>query len=298
VTLHGIIPVYKPRGLTSHDVVSRIRRLVGQKRVGHTGTLDPEVDGVLPICLGQATRIVEYIQHLPKRYQGAMKIGISMDTEDQTGNIIKERVVDQLTAEQIIEVMSDFHGEIEQIPPMYSAVKVQGRRLYDLARAGKVIERPSRQVTIYHLELTYLESGVHPIVHFDVTCSKGTYIRTLCVDIGTAIGYPAHMTMLTRVESGPFQLVDCYSFDELESAKEAGNLANLIVGIDESLGHLPAMVVTEDDGQKVLDGIPFEWEENNNIPLIRIYTETGRFCAIYQLIQQELRPVKVFRDVD
>jgi tRNA pseudouridine55 synthase len=297
MTLHGIIPVWKPKGLTSHDVVSRIRRLAGQKRVGHTGTLDPEVEGVLPICLGQATRVVEYIQDLPKRYQGTMTLGIATDTEDHTGNIIEQAKVDA-TSFPLEDVMKQFQGRIEQVPPMYSAVKIKGERLYDLARKGQVVDRPARQVFIYHL---LVEQSEHQnVFSFDVTCSKGTYIRTLCVDIGKYMGYPAHMSKLTRVQSGPFQTVDCYTFAELEASKENGTFSDLLVAMDEALCHLPALVVDQEDGKRVLDGMVFVWEptgETLAFPLVRIYDEAGRFCAIYEIHHQELRPVKVFRDV-
>ncbi|MCH5586256.1 tRNA pseudouridine(55) synthase TruB [Shimazuella sp. AN120528] len=299
MTLHGIIPVWKPKGLTSHDVVGRIRRLAGQKRVGHTGTLDPEVEGVLPICLGQATRLVEYIQDLPKRYKGTMVLGVSTDTEDQTGTIVEqvEVTTDLFPLEKVID---HFQGEIEQVPPMYSAVKIKGERLYELARKGKVIERPSRRVTIYRLDMKQIGSKDYPMFSFDVTCSKGTYVRTLCVDIGKFMGYPAHMNKLIRVQSGPFQIADCYTFDELDTAKDHGSFSDTLVAMDEALCHLPAVVVSQEDGKRVLDGNVFDWDaslDNSSSTMVRIYDETGRFYAIYEIHHQELRPVKVFRDV-
>jgi tRNA pseudouridine55 synthase len=299
MTLHGIIPVWKPKGMTSHDVVSRIRRLAGQKRVGHTGTLDPEVEGVLPICLGQATRLVEYIQDLPKRYQGTMTIGIATDTEDQTGKIV-EQVDDIPKTFPLDDVAQAFQGEMEQVPPMYSAVKIKGERLYELARKGLVTERPSRRVTIYQLDIQQVESDAYPILAFDVTCSKGTYVRTLCVDIGKSLGYPAHMSKLIRVQSGPFQTADCYTLEELGLAKEEGTFAQTLVAMGEAMCHLPAIVVNQEDGQRVLDGSIFEWDETVKVSasnLVRIYDESGRFCAIYEIHHQDLRPVKVFRDV-
>ncbi|MXQ54911.1 tRNA pseudouridine(55) synthase TruB [Shimazuella alba] len=299
MTLHGIIPVWKPKGMTSHDVVSRIRRLAGQKRVGHTGTLDPEVEGVLPICLGQATRLVEYIQNLPKRYQGTMTVGIATDTEDQTGKIV-EQVDDIPKTFPLDDVAQAFQGEMEQVPPMYSAVKIKGERLYELARKGLVTERPSRRVTIYQLDIQQVESDAYPILAFDVTCSKGTYVRTLCVDIGKSLGYPAHMSKLIRVQSGPFQTADCYTLEELGLAKEEGTFAQTLVAMGEAMCHLPAIVVNQEDGQRVLDGSIFEWDETVKVSasnLVRIYDESGRFCAIYEIHHQDLRPVKVFRDV-
>lgn len=299
MTLHGIIPVWKPKGLTSHDVVGRIRRLAGQKRVGHTGTLDPEVEGVLPICLGQATRLVEYIQDLPKRYQGTMILGTATDTEDQTGLITEQMEVtsDQFPLQQ---VMDHFQGEIKQIPPMYSALKIKGEKLYELARKGKVVERQARSVTIYQLDINRVESIGKPMFSFDVTCSKGTYVRTLCVDIGRFMGYPAHMNDLKRVQSGPFQITDCYTLEELEAAKDKGLFADTLVAMDEALCHFPSIVVSQEDGKRVLDGNVFVWDatgDSFNSSLVRMYDEIGRFCAIYEIHHQELRPVKVFRDV-
>lgn len=296
MTYHGIIPVWKPAGLTSHDVVGRIRRLAGQKRVGHTGTLDPAVEGVLPICLGQATRVVEYIQDLPKRYRGTMTLGIATDTEDQTGEVIAKTAVDE-TSFPLAELTKQFQGEIEQVPPMYSAVKVAGKRLYDLARQGKVVQREARKVTIYQLTLEQLTDGEFPQFAFDVTCSKGTYVRTLCVDIGKKLGYPAHMSELTRVSSGPFQAEDCYSLTTLAIASEQGELAQTLVGMDEALGHLPALVVDEEIAKQVLDGNVFTWDEDVPLGLVRVYDETGNFYAIYEVEQEVIKPVKVFRDV-
>ena len=225
--LHGVVPVNKPAGLTSHDVVNRIRRLSRQKKVGHTGTLDPAVKGVLPICLGQATRIAEYIQSLPKRYWGTLTLGAATDTQDHTGRVTEEQPVSPLDPEQIDRVFRRFIGEIEQVPPMYSAVKVDGKRLYEWARQGREIKRSSRRVTVYSLERTGIEGGEQPRIHFDVRCSKGTYVRTLCVDLGKELGYPAHMSRLVRTESGPFTLEEAFTLDRLErvAARESGEVS-------------------------------------------------------------------------
>lgn len=300
--IHGVLPVWKPRGMTSHDVVGRIRRLASQKRVGHTGTLDPEVEGVLPICLGQATRLVEYIQDMPKRYVGSMLLGISTDTEDQTGNVVEDRPLTiPLTREQIDHVFTDFLGEIQQIPPMYSAVKYQGKRLYDLARSGQIIERKPRTVTIYEFSCTDFQDGRYPSVKFEVLCSKGTYVRTLCVDVGRVWNVPAHMTSLTRTQSGCFHLEDCYTFEELEQLAQTQKLYEACIPMGDSVPHFPSMIVSEDEGQRVLDGrsipMPFSITQSNS--LVRIFTESGRFCALYRLGEDGwAKPEKVFRDVD
>ncbi|MBA4494376.1 tRNA pseudouridine(55) synthase TruB [Paenactinomyces guangxiensis] len=304
MTIHGIIPVYKPKGYTSHDIVARVRRLAGQKKVGHTGTLDPEVEGVLPVCLGQATRLVEYIQEMPKRYSGSFMLGISTDTQDQTGTVLEKAVVSNIDLPTVEKVFGQFHGEIKQIPPMYSAVKVQGRRLYDLARSGHEVERPSRKVTIYQLICTGFTPGEYPVVHFDVICSKGTYIRTLCVDIGQALGVPAHMCSLTRTESGPFHLDDCYTLDELQQVSEQQAWVDVLTALDEVLGQFPSLIVSVEDAARVLDGWPLRLENGplslyKEGTLLRVYSETGSFCALYRLGQEGLaKPEKVFRDVE
>ncbi|SFJ23431.1 tRNA pseudouridine(55) synthase TruB [Thermoflavimicrobium dichotomicum] len=299
MTLHGVIPIRKPKGYTSHDIVGFMRRLTGQKRVGHTGTLDPEVEGVLPICLGQATRIVEYIQDLPKRYAGTMKLGISTDTEDQTGQVLEEVTVPSLSLDEIHQVFQRFRGEIEQIPPMYSAVRVHGKRLYELARAGVEVERPKRKVMIYDLDCTGMEAGEHPLIHFDVRCSKGTYIRTLCVDLGLALGYPAHMTQLTRVQSGPFHLSDCYTLEELKEVSAKGHWQEVLFSMDEVLGQYPSFIVADEDEKRVLDGWDLEIADDYANSLVRVYTESGRFCAIYRIDgKKQAKPEKVFRDVE
>ncbi|MFC7442767.1 tRNA pseudouridine(55) synthase TruB [Laceyella putida] len=302
MTLHGIMPVFKPKGRTSHDMVALIRRLAKQKRVGHTGTLDPEVEGVLPICLGQATRVVEYVQELPKRYRGSLMLGMATDTEDQTGQVI-ERVeaVPEITREEVESIIQRFVGEIEQVPPMYSAVKMQGKRLYELAREGKVVERPSRKVTIYELTLLDLEPGRYPVLHFDVLCSKGTYVRTLCVDLGKALGYPAHMTSLVRMQSGPFHLEDCYTVAELETLAAKEEWQGALTAIDGGLGHFPAVIVSEDEGKKVLDGVELALDESGIEAgqLFRVYVESGGFLALYRMDSAgRAKPEKVFRDVE
>lgn len=296
--MHGILPIYKPRGFTSHDIVNQIRRLMGQKKVGHTGTLDPEVEGVLPICLGQATRVAEYIQNRPKRYRGKMRLGISTDTEDQTGSVIEKQAVSQLTRQQIEEVFEKFHGEIEQIPPMYSAVKYQGKRLYELARQGKEVTRKPRKAIIYRLQCLSDVEGAFPIVEFDVICSKGTYIRTLCVDIGKKLGYPAHLASLIRTESGPFHMDDCYSLEKLNQIQSDDEKRQLLFSLDEALGHFPCLTIQESDVQHVLNGASLQVEGLDiDAQIVRVYSESGRFCALYRLEKSIAKPEKVFRDV-
>ncbi|SDW32616.1 tRNA pseudouridine55 synthase [Marininema mesophilum] len=299
--LHGVIPVKKAAGMTSHDVVARIRRLAGQKRVGHTGTLDPDVVGVLPICLGQATRIAEYVQHLPKRYQGTLVLGRATDTQDASGETIAEVAKVDITLDQIDEAFSRFIGEIEQMPPMVSAVKVDGRRLYEYAREGKEVKRSPRKAMIYSLERIDFTEGEQPRIDFDVWCSKGTYVRTLCVDIGESLGVPAHMSHLVRMNSGPFTLEDCFTLEELAEVAFQNTWESVLTGPGEALPHFPSIILSDEDYGELMNGLSVEWEEDE--PLlpesvrIRVYTEDGRFCGLYRQVDERTAdPEKVFRE--
>lgn len=302
MTFHGVLPLYKPKGFTSHDMVAFIRKKTGQKKVGHTGTLDPEVEGVLPLCLGQATRVVEYLQDMPKKYRASLCLGRATDTEDQTGVVIEEKKVTKyIDIIQVEEVLKSLIGVLEQIPPMYSAVKWKGRRLYELAREGKVVERPKRRVVIYDIQLIDVEQKEFPHIIFEVLCSKGTYIRTLCVEIGKRLGYPAHMNSLIRTKSGPFSLEDCYTVEEIHSWNQEDLKRNLIP-IGESLGKMPSLIVSDEDCHKVFDGWMLEGDEKvvgNEGQLVRVYSESGLFLAIYRQVTQSVyKPEKVFREVE
>ncbi|MFD2371345.1 tRNA pseudouridine(55) synthase TruB [Brevibacillus sp. GCM10020057] len=258
-SINGVLVVDKPAGMTSHDCVARIRRLFGTKKVGHTGTLDPDVTGVLPICLGQATRLVEYLQELPKRYEVIMRLGSSTTTEDAAGEVIEQREVDtaSITRERVEETFRSFLGEIEQVPPMYSAVKVNGVRLYDLAREGTVIERKARKVTIYELTLHDIrpEDGFVD-VSFTCTCSKGTYMRTLCVDLGRVLGYPAHMKRLRRIKSGPFVAEEAIPLAQLEeAAADREELSRKLVSIPQAMSFMPAFQVKPERVRAVRNGL-------------------------------------------
>src|SRR3954451_9514072 len=209
--MEGIIPLYKPKGMTSHDCVFKLRKILKMKRIGHTGTLDPDVTGVLPICIGKATKVAEYITDAGKAYEGEVTIGYSTSTEDASGEVIERKKVDRIIlSSEIMQIFQKLTGTITQTPPMYSAVKVNGKRLYEYARQGIEIERPTRLVTIYSIELLdeILNNGETTSFRFRVACSKGTYIRTLAVMIGDALGFPAHMSELSRIRSATFSLSD------------------------------------------------------------------------------------------
>ena len=205
--MEGIIPLYKPKGMTSHDCVFKLRKILKMKRIGHTGTFDPDVTGVLPICIGKATKVAEYITDAGKMYEGEVTLGFSTTTEDASGEVVETKKVDRVISKsEIIEVLHTFTGTIRQTPPMFSAVKVNGKRLYEYARQGIEIERPTRLVTIYSIELLddSLINGETTSFRFRVACSKGTYIRTLAVMIGEALGFPAHMSELSQNKVGQF----------------------------------------------------------------------------------------------
>lgn len=301
--MDGILAVWKPAGWSSHDVVAKARGILKVKRIGHTGTLDPQVTGVLPLCIGRATRVVEYVQERPKSYEAVMQFGLATDTEDLTGTIVKQLPSVTLTESQIRETLASFIGEIDQVPPMYSAVRVDGKRLYELAREGQVVERQSRKVTIY--DLTLLETQLdqpHPTIRFSVNCSKGTYIRTLCVDIGEALHVPSVMVKLTRTMSGGFTEANCLTLEEIAQLQATGALADKLISADEALDHFPRITVGTADVVRAFQGKRISLanflaqEPFASDSLLRVYGEDGLFAGIFQPDQESgtLKAVKVF----
>lgn len=304
--MDGILAVWKPAGWTSHDVVAKARGLLRVKRIGHTGTLDPEVTGVLPLCIGRSTRMVEYLQERPKAYEAVLQLGVATDTEDLTGNVIAEVPKVVISESDIRRVLTSFVGVIDQIPPMYSAVKVDGKRLYELAREGQVIERKSRQVTIHELELGQLELDVpHPRISFTVTCSKGTYIRTLCVDIGRALGVPAAMAKLTRTMSAGFTEDNCLTLEEIEQLQTSGELEARLIPADRALDYLPSGSVEMETAKQAFQGKRVPLARVNGLQsadvdeLIRLYGEDGLFLGLFEVEKStaSLKAVKVFTPV-
>lgn len=285
--MEGILPLWKPKGLTSHDCVFRLRKILHMKRVGHTGTLDPDVTGVLPICLGRATKVAEYITDAGKEYVGEVTIGYSTTTEDRSGEKVEEKkVAEIITRDRIEAILRELTGEITQTPPMYSAVKVNGKRLYEYARQGIEIDRPSRQVNIYSLDLIdewQVLQGDTVSFRFRVSCSKGTYIRTLAVMIGEKLGYPAHMSDLCRTRSAAFTKQECVTFEELEKYVENGKLENYIYPLEDALLHLPKYEINDTLAMKVRNGTVLETPAyllDEQEPIV-IQTTTGEALAIY-----------------
>ncbi|PJY98618.1 tRNA pseudouridine(55) synthase TruB [Bacillus vallismortis] len=286
--VNGVLLLHKPVGMTSHDCVMKIRKLLKTKKVGHTGTLDPEVSGVLPICVGRATKIVEYLTEKSKTYDAEITLGFSTTTEDQTGETVETKPVNQdIDKADVEKVLNSLKGKQEQIPPMYSAVKVNGKKLYEYARAGIEVERTKRMITIEDIDLTteIKHNGETASFRFTVTCSKGTYVRTLAVMIGEKLGYPAHMSHLIRTASGDFSLDECFTFDELEAQAQSGNVEEHAVPIERALNHLPKWVISDTLAKKVENGAlletPEQFSEMTSEDRIAVFTESGSCLAIY-----------------
>lgn len=300
----GVLPLWKPRGMTSFDAVYRARRVYNTKKAGHTGTLDPEVEGVLPICLERATKLVEYLTADQKKYSGEVTIGFSTDTEDAQGKKVKVTPVKEHIAESTVDnVLSRLHGVISQTPPMYSAVKINGKKLYEYAREGKVIDRPSREVTIYSIERTsdifYEDEQLK--FSFDVACSKGTYIRTLSVQIGEMLGYAAHMSNLKRTSSGAFQEKDCISLEELEKLDHP---ESVLLSVEEAMQHIPSFTVPVEQEAKILQGgiLPLPSEAGKvDTPYFGLYNEKQQLLALYKKDEKRegmMKPEKMIRTID
>lgn len=281
----GILPLWKEKGMTSHDCVFKLRKILKMKRIGHTGTLDPSVEGVLPICLGQATKVSEYIMNEGKTYIATVSIGASTSTEDADGEVVEQdNTAKSFSRVQILEVLQQLTGEITQTPPMFSAVKVNGKKLYEYAREGKEVERPSRQVTIYKLSLLDEQedfSGENVQFTIEIACSKGTYIRTLAVQIGELLGYPAHMSSLVRTTSGNFTKAQCLTLHEVQQAVENMQLNKVILPLKDALSSWPSIEITDETKKSITNGQVVEChpllEVNDKI----IYTLNANPIAIY-----------------
>ena len=281
----GILPLWKEKGMTSHDCVFKLRKILKMKRIGHTGTLDPSVEGVLPICLGQATKVSEYVMNEGKTYVATVTIGTSTTTEDADGEVVaKDSSIKEFSRNQIEEVLQQLTGRITQTPPMYSAVKVNGKKLYEYAREGKVIDRPSREVTIHSLKL--LEeakefSGEQVSFQIEISCSKGTYIRTLAVQIGELLGYPAHMSSLVRTASGNFTKTECLTLNEVQEALEKGVLDQNILPIKQALSKWPFEEMDDLLSKWIINGAVLEKHPLLNTHEKIVFTNEGQPVAVY-----------------
>lgn len=300
--MDGILPLWKEKGMTSFDCVFKVRRLLQTKKVGHSGTLDPEVDGVLPICVGKATKVVEYLLESNKVYQGEIYLGIATETEDAHGEIVKqEEIVTPFTIEEIDAMMETFKGEIIQIPPMYSAVKVNGKRLYEYARKGETVERPERRVKIYEFKRTstpvYDEATKTQKWTFEVSCSKGTYVRTLAVDLGEKLGVPAHMSQLTRIKSGPFVSKQCVTLSQLEALVEQNQAQSVLRPLEEVFETYPRVDVPEEFITKVKNGAILTTAELPQVIEPSTFYIEDELIALYGPHPEKkglLKPIKMF----
>lgn len=296
----GLLNINKPRGLTSHDVVARVRRLSKQRKVGHTGTLDPMATGVLLVCLGQATRLIEYLMATRKQYRAVIRFGATTDTLDAEGQIIDRQNISTLTAYKLKQILPNFLGDIEQIPPVYSALKRNGQPLYKRARAGETVQLNPRPVTIFALDWIAWNP---PDLTLNVVCSPGTYIRALARDIGESAGTGAHLAGLIRTANGNWRLDQAVSLDTLESAAQAGTAwQKYLYPADEAVTHLPKVVLDADLTLDVKHGRKIELPSPASDPsergdVVRAYTPTGEFLAILKLAQPDeniWQPKKVF----
>lgn len=296
---NGIIVVKKERGFTSFDVVAKLRGICGQKKIGHTGTLDPDAEGVLLVCLGSATKVCDMLTDSDKEYEAVMLLGVETDTQDTTGTVLAEMATDGLTNEQVLEVIKSFVGPIKQIPPMYSALKVDGKKLCDLARAGVTVERKARDITIYEIEVLSVEL---PRVTMRVKCSKGTYIRTLCHDIGQTLGCGAAMEQLTRTRAAGYVLGQALTLSQIQQIKDENKLEEIVQPIDDVFRIYPAVQVTDKAHRMLMNGNGLicqdfiKVEPEHYVSPVRVYDKNGVFCAIYKYneTQERFKPEKMF----
>ena len=260
--LNGILNVYKEAGWTSFDVVAKLRGILKTKKIGHGGTLDPSVTGVLPVAVGKSTRLLEYMEAAGKIYEGEVTIGFSTETEDADGEVVSKTPVErELTESEIDSVMKNFIGKIKQIPPMYSAVKINGKKLYEYARAGQTVDRPAREITIKSFVRTspVMTDEAAGLVSFSfkVECSKGTYVRTLAVDLAKQLGYAGHMSKLQRTASNGLMIKDAVKLSEIEAAMEAGELSSLMYPAEYAVSDLPRVILTADQFEMTRVGKKF-----------------------------------------
>ena len=303
--MNGVINVYKEAGFTSHDVVAKLRGIVKQKKIGHTGTLDPDAEGVLPVCLGNATKLCGLLTEKEKTYRAVLLLGQTTDTQDTSGKVLTESPVEATEAEVRTAVMS-FLGDYDQVPPMYSALKVNGKKLYELAREGKKVERQARQVRILEIEIHEIRL---PEVTFTVACSSGTYIRTLCQDIGEKLGCGGCMKSLLRTKVDRFELADSHKLSELESLMHEGRMEEVMLPVDDVFAACPAVRVKPASDRLIRNGNPFGREdiaevtgerpvEGTELELscVRVYNSDDGFMGLYRREQggRRYKPEKMF----
>ncbi len=296
--MNGIINVYKEKGFTSFDVVAKLRGIFHQRKIGHTGTLDPNATGVLPVCVGNATKVCDLLQDKNKEYRAVMLLGVETDTQDMTGTVLKEAKV-TVSEEQVKEVIHSFVGKQLQIPPMYSALKVNGKKLYDLAREGITVERKPREIEVYSISIEKLEL---PRVQMLISCSKGTYIRTICNDIGEKLGCGGAMEELTRTRVSSFTIEEAHTISEIEEFMRAGCIDDYLLSTDAVFENYEAYTVLDAFEKAVNNGNKLSREMMKDVvnpkanQNYRLYRENHKFIGIYTFLEEEssFKPVKLF----
>ena len=299
--IHGVININKEKGYTSHDVVAKLRGIVGQKKIGHTGTLDPDATGVLPVCLGKATKLCDMLTDKSKTYETIMLLGKTTDTQDISGSVLSESSVENIDEDAVKKCIGEFVGDYLQVPPMYSALKVNGKKLYELARQGIEVERKARPVVIHEIKI--LEIAL-PRVRMEETKKKGTYIRTLCHDIGLKLGCGACMEELIRTKVSCFEIPDSLTLGQVQELKEAGKIEEILVPIDAMFSEYEAVTLKKEFASFAYNGNLFlpkhiheklELVDGKNV---RVYDEDGRFIAIYAFdkTKRTFQIVKMFFD--
>ena len=289
--MNGIILVDKPCGWTSHDVVGKLRGILRERRIGHSGTLDPMATGLLVVFAGRATRAVEFAEADSKEYIAGLRLGVSTDTQDTTGNVLN--TCETLPSkDELIAAANGFLGEISQIPPMYSAIKINGKKLYELARRGEIVERSPRKVTISKLELVGEDKCDYIL---DIHCSKGTYIRTLCSDIGDKLGCGGCMSSLRRVKAGVFSITQAHTMEQIQAAADLGGLDGIIIPVDTLFADKPNLTVNEFEEKKLRNGNTIKTESADGT--YRVYSESGEFLLLAEVKDNLLKTIKSFFEV-
>lgn len=304
--MDGMITVYKEKGYTSHDVVAKLRGILHQKKIGHTGTLDPDAAGVLPICLGKGTKLCELLTDKDKTYVAVCRLGIETDTQDMTGQVLQQHRVN-VTVKEVKECITSFLGAYEQVPPMYSALKVGGRKLCDLAREGISVERKARTVMIHTIELLSYDETGHTFT-IKVHCSKGTYIRTLCHDIGQKLGCGAAMQELTRTRVAQFVLEEALTLKQVEELYKSGRLDAYVIPVDAMFPSYGRVYVRKEACKRLYNGnvlyredfsgLQKEIQQDISGQELLVYDDGGRFIAIYRKTDREYKPVKMFYSIE
>ena len=291
--MNGILLIDKPAGWTSMDVCAKLRGVLHEKRIGHSGTLDPMATGLLVVFLGRATRAVEFAEADAKTYEAGLRLGLTTDTQDITGTVLTEAPV-CVSEEKIAAVCAGFCGKIQQVPPMYSAIKVNGQKLYQLARKGREVERQPRSIEIFALERTGKADNGDLLLR--VRCSKGTYIRTLCHDIGAALGCGGAMSALRRTQAGCFEITAAHTLDEVCAAAASGTAEQLLIPVDALFSDSPKIVLTAAQEKVIRNGGSFTWPSEDEQPM-RLYSQSGEFLALGQTREGRMRSIKSFFEV-